>query len=73
MGRRAELLDVFEVAAVDDGEHSEQSLEDRHRGFLEVFRVRRVYCLRKAMATRRGRGGGGVLPVRAPLANHMVF
>lgn len=66
MGRRAELLDVFEVAAVDDGEHSEQSLEDCHRGFLEVFRVRGVYCLRNTMDARRGRGGG-VIPVRAPL------
>lgn len=74
MGRCAELLDVFEVAAVDDGEHSKQSLEDRHRGFLKVFRVSRVCCLRKTTAANRGMRGGGVLPVRIPLANHdMVF
>lgn len=42
MRRRPKLLDVVEMAAVDDGEHSEQALEDRHRRLLEVFRVSRV-------------------------------
>lgn len=42
MRRRPELLDVIEVAAVDDGEHSEQALEDSHRRLLEVLRVSRV-------------------------------
>lgn len=43
MCRRAELLDVVEVAAVDDGEDSEQALEDRHRRLLEVLGVGGVW------------------------------
>lgn len=42
MGCRAKLLDVVEVAAVNDREHSEQPLEDRHRRFLKVLRIRRI-------------------------------
>lgn len=43
MRRRAELLDVVEVAAVDYGEDSEQALEDGHRRLLEVLGVRGVW------------------------------
>ena len=50
MRRRAELLDVVEVAAVDDGEHSEQPLEDGHRGLLEVLRVSGVWETKAAAA-----------------------
>lgn len=39
MRRRTQLLDVVEVAAVDDGENSEQALEDGHGGLLEVLRI----------------------------------
>lgn len=42
MGRRAELLNVVEVAAIDDSEHSKQSLEDSHGGLFEILRVRCV-------------------------------
>ena len=50
VGRRAKLLDVVEMAAVDDREHSEQPLEDGHRCLLEVFRIRRI-CHNKKTQT----------------------
>ena len=52
MRRRAELLDVVEVAAVNDSENSEQPLEDGHGRLLEVLRVSGVFRQQKGNKTR---------------------
>lgn len=67
MRGRPKLLDVVEVAAVDDREDAEQTLEDRHSRLLEVLRVRGVWKQNKkgvpsrAFWGHRG-GGGGIQP-----------